>query len=321
MPVGMIDSLEVACKGGVLTGDSLQFYVDRIEDMYIGIWDLKNQYSNDVNVMIDKTDAWISYWIGVFALVLTVPAIIIAIQYYQSNKHWSAELSQLQHGVLVQKRLARLLQSRLRRREEEREKEAAQLIDDTKENFNSWIAEKDEEIRENSKELTENTKKQVDTLANDLSERVKGDVFRLEKSVKENRISSIMMCLSSFPDPQMVAEKSEIRKVVVSYLNQLYKEYRAYIMIISEQVMSRNCDYMDTCQYVRLVLLCIKLAVIRSQNSFSELNQDISIYALLRSVDDVFFGIESGRITESNLTESLIVVREKFYGVLRVMMD
>lgn len=318
IPAGLIDSLETVRLKGVLTADSLNYYVDCIEDMYMGIWDLKKQYSSDVNVMINKTDAWISYWMGVFALVLTVPAIILAIQYYQSNKHWSAEFSRLQHDVLVQKRFDRILQSRLVRRVQELETRATMFIENTKSDFDTWKTEKDKEIERQSSALDKKTEKRIKDLSEEQSEKLKADVCYLEKSVRENRISSIMMCLSSFPDPQMVAERSEIRNIIVSYLNQLYKEYRDYVMTIREQLLLHNCDFIGTCLYARLVLLCIKLAVIRTQNSFSELNQDVSFHNLLRSIDQVFSDMELGKITESNLTESLMGVSEKLLVVLRI---
>lgn len=308
-----IDSLrqvEQSCDTTMI--DSLLAYYHKISTMYNDILILKDHYEDDVNLMIYKTDAWMAYWISMLAIVMTVPAILLAIQYYNSHKHWKEKFEGLEKTN--KDKIDELLTLK-----EDLEGNKNALSEELSK-FDTVSEEKLTEMEANMQDATKTGLLRIkEILDSDIVRRkheIKQAIDLLKKSSLENRISSIMMCLSSFPDPQMVSEKSEKRKMVASYLHLLYKEYQDYAHIISSQVLDQDCNYVELSQYARLVLLSIKLAVIRSQSSFSELSQDVAFHNLIVIIEDVSNELDGGYIMQSDLKPRLEEVQKKYLILL-----
>lgn len=307
-----LDSIHSIQLKDTTTVDSLQFYYHKIQEMRSEMMVLKNHYASDVNLMIEKTDAWFSYWIGVFAIVMAIPAILFSVHYFRAEnkrdekfkevlRELESEKSDLQTqrtNIINELNSIRKTETTLRSSTQQR---MEHLRSDFDQVINSSLLKFEQELNEeiqNSKDKTE------------------CEIKILRKSIKENRISSIMMCLSSFPDPQMVSEKSEKRMMVSGYLLLLYKEFSDYSQIVCSQVSDNRFSYIEILQYVRLVLLSIKLAVIRSQSTFSELNQDIAFHSLIQIIDTESKAMFNGQVPPTELQSRIRNIQNHFLQVV-----
>ena len=271
-----LDSIQAIQLKDTITADSLQFYYRKIEEMHDEMMVLRNHYASDVNLMIEKTDAWFSYWMGVFAIVMAIPAILFSVHYFRADNKRDEKFKGMLSEFETEKNNLQTRCTNISNELNSLRTTAATLTSSTQQGIETWKSSHDQTIAS----ALAGFEKKANEEINQSKKKMESELHFLQKSFKENRINAIMMCLSSFPDPQMVSEKSEKRVMTSGYLRLLYKEFSDY----SKIVCGDRSPYTETLQYVRLVLLSIKLAVIRSQSTFTELNQDIAFHSLIQII-------------------------------------
>lgn len=303
-----LDSISKIQQKDSLSVDSFHIYDRDIKQMNQQILLLKNNYTSDVNLMIEKTSAWMAYWMGIFALIMTIPTIVYL---FQNHKH--------------EKRIEETIKE-FNNKKKEVDDKLKEFQKETEKMGTKWEKEIEKRIK-NEKEYLE---KNLDFLKNDVKNKFiiakneinenikesKNERKRLQKSIKENRINAIMMCLSSFPDPQMVSEKSEKRNMISKYLDLLNEEFKEYADLVCEQVFKKDCSYKEIKDYTCLVLMSIKMAVIRSQCTYPELNQNIAFYCLIQIIDEESKAIDCGKISQEDLKKTLCKIRDSFQQVI-----
>lgn len=129
----------------------------------------------------------------------------------------------------------------------------------------------------------------------------------LELSTRMNKISSIMTCLNSLPDPLMTDSDTSRKTYVRRNLDMMYDEFVAYKKVME----SADADNQDL-QYVQLILSVIKIAILRVQGVFSDSSSNLCFFSFTKKLDDCIFGIQSGDITHSNLCEKLCDIHQEF---------
>jgi hypothetical protein len=254
-----------------------------------------------------------AYWIGIFAIVMAIPSILFSLHYYHSYENWEKKNKQQKKELdseieKIQKELQELIKEK-----DAALKENESVRNDLKDKFIKTEKEYDNLLEEKLNKYNVELNKKILKI----KKTVDIETDKLKKSFRENRINTIMMCLSSFPDPQMVAEKEDKRIMVSDYLQLLYNEYSKYAQIVSILITQEKDDhYEETLKYVRLVLLSIKMAIIRSQSSFSELTQNIACHVLIRIIDSTTKDIASGKIPYTQLKDNLDKVLTSFLQVI-----
>ena len=297
----LLDSISKIQQKDSLSVDSFHIYYRNIEQMYQQILRLEQNYTSNVDLMIEKTSAWMAYWMGIFALIMTIPTIVYLFQNHKHEKRIEETIKEINKKKKEVNKKLEKLQNKIEKRVIRWENEIGKEKKNLKQDFNSFI------------------KNEFTTTKNNINKNIeesKNERKRLQKSIKENRINAIMMCLSSFPDPQMVSEKSEKRNMISKYLNLLNEEFKEYADLVCEQVFKKDCSYKEIKDYTCLVLMSIKMAVIRSQCTYPELNQNIAFYCLIQIIDEESKAIDCGKISQEDLKKTLCKIRDSFQQVI-----
>ena len=307
-----LDSIQAIQLKDTITADSLQFYYRKIKEVHGEMMVLKNHYASDVNLMIEKTDAWFSYWIGIFAIVMAIPAILFSVHYFRADDKRDKKFEEMLRDFKTVKTNLQTQSTSISNELNSIRSTAATLTSSTQKSIDTWKSSHDQTIASALAEFKKNANEEI----NQSKKKTESELHFLKKSIRENRINAIMMCLSSFPDPQMVSEKSEKRVMTSGYLRLLYKEFSDYSQIVCRLASDDKFPYTEILQYVRLVLLSIKLAVIRSQSTFTELNQDIAFHNLIQIIDKDSKAMANGQVPPTELYSRIKIIQDHFLQVV-----
>lgn len=218
--------------------DKYLTYIDSVNKVVIQRTD---NYISDVDLMIAKSSAWVGFWIGIFAVVLTVPTVIQLVMAYRNE-------------AKVEK-------------------------------------------------VIEEGKKDVALLEN-----------KLKCSIKEHRISSIMMCLSSIPDPQLTPSQEGKRRFVDHYIQFLADEFSEYILLVKEFFAfggkSDNAGEGVERSNMLMVIMMMKMSLIRSQCIFSDITQNIQYRVVQDEMDKIYQEIQNGELWNDDMVKRLQAVRK-----------
>ena len=303
-----LDSISKIQQKDSLSVDSFHIYDRDIKQMNQQILRLEDNYTSYVDLMIEKTSAWMAYWMGIFALIMTIPTIVYLFQNHNHEKRIEKTIEEFNNKK-------KEIDDKLKELQKEIEKESSEQ----KNEIENRLKKEKEYLKQDLNSFINNVKNEFTTTKNNINKNIeesKNERKRLQKSIKENRINAIMMCLSSFPDPQMVSEKSEKRNMISKYLNLLNEEFKEYADLVCEQVFKKDCSYKEIKDYTCLVLMSIKMAVIRSQCTYPELNQNIAFYCLIQIIDEESKAIDCGKISQEDLKKTLCKIRDSFQQVI-----
>lgn len=219
--------------------DKYLAYIDSVNKVVI---QRSDNYISDVDLMIAKSSAWVGLWIGIFAVVLTVPTVIQLVMAYRNE-------------AKVEK-------------------------------------------------VIEEGKQDVALLEN-----------KLKCSIKEHRISSIMMCLSSIPDPQLTPSQEGKRRFVNHYIQFLADEFSEYILLVKEYFAldgkSDKAGEGVERSNMLMVIMMMKMSLIRSQCVFSDITQNIQYRVVQDELDKIYQEIQIGELWNDDLIPKLLSVRKQ----------
>lgn len=234
-----IKSDMIVCPDSV----SLEKYLEHIDSISRVAIQKADNYISDVDLMISKSSAWMGMWLGIFAIIMTVPTIIQFVMTYRNE-------------------------SRMEK-----------MIDDGK----------------NEARLLET---------------------KLKCSIKEHRISSIMMCMSSIPDPQLTPSQEEKRQFVNHYIKFLSREFEDYINLLSvffEKVkLLESTDEQIERNNILMVITMLKMSLIRTQCVFSDVTQNVQYHSVKSKLDEVYYAVQSGEVWNGDLIGKFRDVDKEF---------
>lgn len=228
-----------------VTKDSIMLnqYLEHIDSISRVTIQKADNYISDVDLMISKSSAWMGMWLGIFAIVMTVPTIIQFAMTYQNEKRVE---------IMIQKHQTKMT-----------------CLED-----------------------------------------------KMLCSIKEHRISSIMMCLSSSPDPQLTPSLEKKRLFVQHFLRFLNDEFVEYINLLDSYYESaeKNDEIEKSSDTSNMLLIIteLKMSLVRSQCVFSDITQNIHFHIIQKLLDGVFEKVRSGELKGKKLTVELTKVKEQF---------
>lgn len=243
-----LDSLSAEVK---MTSDSvsLEHYLAYIDSVNKVVIQRSDNYISDVDLMIAKSSAWVGIWIGIFAVVLTVPTVIQLVLAYRNENRVDT------------------------------------MLKDGKQDLKSI---------ENNVKLLENN---------------------LKCSIKEHRISSIMMCLSSIPDPLLTPSPDKKRQFVNHYILFLAEEFDDYISYTKEsfelEKVTKNAAEDVKKSNMLMVIMMMKMSLIRSQCVFSDITHNIQYRVIQDELDKAYQEVDSGELWNEDLITRLYDIRKK----------
>lgn len=261
--VVQIDSLKKVEKSDTL---NLNKFVTRVDSIAEEICEIRNRYQEDINLMIYKSTHWMEFWLGLFTIAV---GFLGFFHYFKIRK-----IDEDFHAL-----------------KEQYETKFATLEGQNETNFSSHQKEEKERINTFINEKFEGSNAQIKVLCTDLDKLSN----TIKKSEIENRISTLMMCISSFPDPAMFNSSPKRKQHIKFYLKKLHNEFNEYIKILKsikkEDVLKEESNRLS------LALNSIKYVIIKTQSSFSSYHQNVTFNLLKNSINDILINIvEKGSI-------------------------
>ena len=139
---------------------------------------------------------------------------------------------------------------------------------------------------------------------------------KLKCSAKEHRISSIMMCLSSIPDPQLTPSPDEKRQFVNHYIKFLAKEFGEYTILLKDYFEAiENAEKVEgeiEKDNILMVITMLKMSLIRTQCVFSDITQNVQYRIIQIKLDGIYQNVMQGKTWGDKLIASFGEVTENF---------
>ena len=237
--------------------------------------DISNRYQEDINLMIYKTTQWLSFWLT----VMTVIAGIIFVFQFFDKRRFDTELQKI------------------------------------KDNFDDYKKNTKGELGQRVTEYTDSANMRIDNKIRSSNEELDKLKNRVEKYDMEIRISTLVTCISTFPEPSMFGTGTNKQKSLKYYLHNLYFEYEQYVKFFKEEKTDKELDkeYSRT-SIIRLsvVLISVKYIVIRTQNTFPDYHQNITFYSLLKRINNAQKKIVANEATQESLIPDIDAITKLF---------
>lgn len=233
----------VACDS---IADSVFCFMQRADRIEKDVEKLRDKYQSEVDLMIDKANGWLAFWIGVLALVIGLMSIWQIYRQYKSEKEFDH------------------LEGELKGEIDNKYNDAENKINKAIENFKKKIEDFDEQL------------------------------FKTRQTLRASKLSSLMMCLSSFPDPQMTSDTADKKYQMSVVLKHVSVTFREYVEAYLKEEGTKAYDNQNT----YLVLTVVKLAVVRTHGIYSDIHQNIKIQKLLDYIEETNQKILKGEISD-----------------------
>ena len=240
---------------------------------------ISDRDQDDVNLMIYKTTQWLTIWIGIMAIL----AGGIAINQFYNHRKAAADRKELEEKLDEYIKGSSL--------------KVKERIDGYQSILNHYV-----ESQVNSKlEDISIIQGKIDALNNEL-----------HNTSRDINISSLVTCISTFPDPSMFTSKPEKKEYLRYYLRNLHDEFKDFVSKFkaSEQTL-------DDVSRLAVVLTSVKYVIVRSRNVFPSYHQNITYSQLCKALEKPLKSIMNGEVKEKELNEDLTKIVETFGKMIR----
>lgn len=171
---------------------------------------------------------------------------------------------------------------------------------------NNFIQEKN--IKDDCKDYIKEHKKRIDKWSESLKTSINEQRKRMESYIQINKVSSIMSCLSSFPDP-LLSSGVEKKKYALEYLSILYNEFERYVDSINFEDSDRNEEVVNNAQ---IIVAGVYVVVVKMQGLFTEVRHNIAFMIFSKRLGDMINDFISKKINKNNIVEELNALSDSF---------
>ena len=206
--------------------DSLSTIVDKIN----------GQYASVIDMLIDKFNTWVGFWLAVLSLIL----LIVSIWQYLKIEKYEERINKL-------------------------EKDSDVVVKD--------IRNQSESLEIQMSNLQKQAKVYLDT-----------QISIHQYSTLENRMTSLLLCMSSVPDPQVFSDSEERKEQVNYYLGLVSGLLIKYFKLIEKE---SECHKLPegTVACIPMVLLNLRLSLIRIQGMFRDPGIFIAFARMIKLIE------------------------------------
>ena len=233
--------------------DSIYISLKRLDEIEGRLDKLSNSYLMEVDMAVDKSNGWLAFWIGVITLVIGLSSFWQVYRQYKNDKEFQ---------ILKDKNY----------------KDIKDLNGITKKDIGRFI--------NDAYKILEEQKSKIKGIEME----TKDNLEYLKKTFHETKISSLMMCLSSFPDPQMTADSEDKKKQIYKLMKNILATYVKYIENVELQEKAGNVDT----EAIFMVLTNLKLSIVRTHGAYSDLHQNIRFYQIINNITRINNDILNG---------------------------
>lgn len=280
-----IDSLTKVVKPDTL---DMAKFVARVDSIVKETSNISNRYQEDVNLMIYKSTHWMTFWLGIF----TIFAGLLGLFQYFRNRRYNDDFEKMKGEVDTFK--------------DKLENKAKENLKDYKESTNQSLETYKEKVTNHVRNEFSSSKNKLD----ELEKKIQTLNVSIKKSENENRISSLMTCISSFPDPAMFNSTPKRKLYIQFYLKKLSQEFFEYAKIVKH--IKKEDLTEDDYSRLSLALSSLKYVVVRTQSAFSGYHQNVTFCKLKDSINELLVNIVEQGTVEDDFGKRLDNINDVF---------
>jgi len=280
-----IDSLTKVVKPDTL---DMAKFVARVDSIVKETSNISNRYQEDVNLMIYKSTHWMTFWLGIF----TIFAGLLGLFQYFRNRRYNDDFEKMKGEVDTFK--------------DKLENKAKENLKDYKESTNQSLETYKEKVTNHVRNEFSSSKNKLD----ELEKKIQTLNVSIKKSENENRISSLMTCISSFPDPAMFNSTPKRKLYIQFYLKKLSQEFFEYAKIV-KHIKKEDLTEEDYSR-LSLALSSLKYVVVRTQSAFSGYHQNVTFCKLKDSINELLVNIVEQGTVEDDFGKRLDNINDVF---------
>lgn len=269
------------------TVDVYQF-VNKVDSIAKVTADVHSHYQEDINLMIYKTTQWLTFWLG----IMTIIAGLVGLLQYFRNRRYDEEFKKLTEGVETFK--------------DKIQNESRQVYKDYKSNTTELL----ESFKVKLSNQIDSKYSGIDGQVADMAKKLEELSGNIRRSEAENRISTLMTCISSFPDPAMFSSTPKRKIYVQFYLSKLYSEFSEYLKIV--KAVKKDDLTENDLNRLSLALNSVKYVVVRTQSAYSDYHQNVTFNNLVMAINEMLEEIIEKGMVEGNMNEKLDKISEMF---------
>lgn len=271
-----IDSIQQKALGDTLYLHQMMDRADSISNVTKAISD---RYQDDINLMIYKTTQWLTFWIGVMAIL----AGGVAINQFYNHRKAAAD--------------KREMESRF----DEYEKNTTANVDKRIKDYQGIVnLHVESEVKAKMGEISV------------IQERIDALNTLLHNTSRDIKISSLVTCISTFPDPSMFTSKPEKKEYLRYYLRNLHDEFKDFVSKFKDSEQT-----LDDISRLAIVLTSVKYVIVRSRSIFPSYHQNITYSQLCKALEKPLKSIMNGEVKVKELNEDLTKIIEVFGKMIR----
>lgn len=265
----------IGCVDSTMAMKSLaehKVYNEKVDSLSKVVDNVNGQYISMIDMMIDKFNTWVGFWLAVLSLIL----LLVSVWQYLKIEKYDERIKEIEtKGEALSK---------------------------------SWV--------EKNKTLTKDFDGQSDKMFESLTD-IQMQMRRFQRQAKdyldsqlsehkystlENRMTSLLLCLSSVPDPQMFSDSDERKEQVTYYLRLISAMLTEYFRLIEKESETHQL-HEATIACIPMVLLNLRMSIIRLQGILRDPIVYIKYEALKKNIEKLETSIRRNHmLCESEVT-------------------
>lgn len=263
-------------------------FINKVDSIAKVTADIHSHYQEDINLMIYKTTQWLTFWLG----IMTIIAGLVGLLQYFRNRRYDEEFKKLKEGIETFK--------------DKIQNDSRQAYKD----YNSTTTTMLELYKVKLSNQIESKYSGIDVQVADMAKKLEELSCNIRRSEAENRISTLMTCISSFPDPAMFSSTPKRKIYVQFYLSKLYSEFSEYLKIV--KAVKKDDLTENDLNRLSLALNSVKYVVVRTQSAYSDYHQNVTFNNLVMAINGMLEEIIEKGIVEGDMNEKLNKISEMF---------
>lgn len=226
--------------------DNLNTYAYRVDSINSIVKKLDSQYVSTIDMMIDKLNTWIGLWMGILTLLL---GLVSVWQYFRINKY----------------------------------EERINKLENTNKRSLKELEEKKDKIEKRLEKKLGNVESGLRQYEIHLSNALEKHSVEHRYSTLENRITSLLLCLSSIPDPQLLYSSSDRKNQLVFYMRLMSKHFAKYLELLKKENQKNELSG-DIVLHLPMMFLNLRLALIRIHGISADYELHIFFFKLTNKI-------------------------------------
>lgn len=247
--------------------EMLQF-ANQVDTLKAEVEEMRNHYQHDIDLMIYKTNQWLSFWLAFIGIVAGFFSVLNFYSHHRAREEFKE----------------------LETRNDTCMKGYEKTVKDYRSNIDQQVKMSKIKLLNYLKNMTNGLKKQIsehkarlDNIYNEQKNQLQNLDRNIGKASDESRINLLMTCITSYPDPQMFSSPEDKKRHIHHFMERLAHDFGEYINTTKKAIITSEYDPAP----LIVILTNMKASAIRSQPVYSDYHQNVTFQRFKTEVEEL----------------------------------